>query len=137
MLMRSSIMCLFQKNLSSTCLEDKRAVFAGLQAGFGNICGKDASVHQFIHCSHTDKSVLLTKQLRPCGCRLLFPCTRAGDSTRCSAAVEWDLPGLDHDHHWAAHLPGARNKHKALTFRHRGKLVFSQALCLCTEFVRS
>lgn len=40
MLMRSSIMCLFQKNLSSTCLEDKRAGFAVLQVRFGNICGK-------------------------------------------------------------------------------------------------
>lgn len=62
--MRSSIMCLFQKNLSSTCLEDKRAVFAALQVRCGNICGKNTSVHQFIPYTCTDKSVPLTKHFR-------------------------------------------------------------------------
>lgn len=39
----------------------QRAGFAVLQVRFGNICGENPSVHQFIHYTCTHKSVLLIK----------------------------------------------------------------------------
>lgn len=137
MTIRSSIMCLFQKNLSSTCLKQRHF----LQQYSEILLAKTPTL--LTTTAHTCSAFTAFEYNSSIQSMLLetftsFSWTESSNRAKSSVTVDcatWGCDESSFDQQFFHYV--CSSWCRTLTFRQSGKSVFSHALCLCTEFVRS